>query len=389
MNIGLFSDTFVPEVNGVATSVYSLFTLLKKYGHNCYVITTGDEKEVTYKDNVIRIPGLELKGLYGYRASFVFNADAFKIIEGLKLDVIHINTEFGIGQFGFLVASRLEIPRVYTYHTMYEDYTYYATKGYFDRFSKWAIREYARMDIDRATELIAPSQKTLNYLRSIGVKKYINIVPTGFDFSRFTNLKDDDSKILDIKKRYQLDGKKVLLCLGRIAKEKSFDVILKNYSLYLKKYKDDNSMILFVGGGPQLEELKELAKTLKIDDKVAFTDKVPVDQTQYYYRCSDLFLSASVSETQGLTFMEAMASYVPILCRFDNNLMGIIENNKSGFFFMENDEFIEKLHLILSLSKEKMDNIKIEAYKSIDKFSEKNFYDNIMIVYERAIRRNW
>jgi len=69
--------------------------------------------------------------------------------------------------------------------------------------------------------------------------------------------------------------------------------------------------------------------------------------------------------------------------------MGIIENNKSGFFFMENDEFIEKLHLILSLSKEKMDNIKIEAYKSIDKFSEKNFYDNIMIVYERAIRRNW
>lgn len=389
MNIGLFSDTFVPEINGVATSVNSLFTLLKKYGHNCYVITTGDESKVTFKDNVLRIPGLELKGLYGYRASFVYNADAFKIIESLKLDVIHINTEFGIGQFGFLVANKLELPVVYTYHTMYEDYTYYATKGYFDRFSKWAIREYARSDIDRSTELIAPSQKTLNYLRSIGVKKYINIVPTGFDFTRFTNLKNDNPKVLELKEKYGLVGKKVLICLGRVAKEKSFDVILKNYKNYLDRYPENDSIILFVGAGPQLDELKELVKTLNIDKRVVFTGKVPVDETQYYYHCSDLFLSASVSETQGLTFMEAMASYVPILCRFDNNLVGIIENNVTGFFFMEDEEFIEKLHFIMNLSTEKLNDVKLGAFKAIDKFSEKNFHDNIMIVYERAIRRNW
>ena len=389
MNIGLFSDTFVPEINGVATSVNSLFTLLKKYGHNCYVITTGDESKVTFKDNVLRIPGLELKGLYGYRASFVYNPEAFKIIGSLKLDVIHINTEFGIGQFGFLVANKLELPVVYTYHTMYEDYTYYATKGYFDRFSKWAIREYARSDIDRSTELIAPSQKTLNYLRSIGVKKYINIVPTGFDFNRFTSLKNDDQTVLDLKKKYGLIGKKVLICLGRVAKEKSFDVILKNYKSYLDRYPENDSVILFVGAGPQLDELKELTKTLSIDNRVVFTGKVPVNETQYYYHCSDLFLSASISETQGLTFMEAMASYVPILCRFDNNLVGIIENNVTGFFFMEDEEFIEKLHFIMNLSTEKLNDIKLGAFKAIDKFSEKNFHDNIMIVYERAIRRNW
>lgn len=389
MNIGLFSDTFVPEINGVATSVNSLFTLLKKYGHNCYVITTGNEIKVTFKDNVLKIPGLELKGLYGYRASFVYNSEAFKIIQGLKLDVVHINTEFGIGQFGFLVANKLELPIVYTYHTMYEDYTYYATKGYFDRFSKWAIREFARGDMDRATELIAPSQKTLNYLRSIGFKRFINIVPTGFDFSRFTELKNDDPRVIEIKKKYGLIGKKVLICLGRIAKEKSFDVILNNYRLYLDKYSENETVILFVGAGPQLEELKELAKTLKIDDRVIFTGKVPVNETQYYYHCADLFLSASVSETQGLTFMEAMASYVPILCRFDNNLLGIIENNVTGFFFMEDLKFVDKLHSIMALSDDEINKVKLGAYKAIDKFSEKNFHDNIMTVYERAIRRNW
>ena len=140
---------------------------------------------------------------------------------------------------------------------MYEDYTYYATKGYFDRFSKWAIREFARSDIDRATELIAPSEKTLNYLRRIGVKKYINVVPTGFDFTRFSNTNADDEKVLSIKRKYGIkENNKVLLCLGRIAKEKSFDVILKDYQTYLEKYKEEDSLILFVGGGPQLDELK-------------------------------------------------------------------------------------------------------------------------------------
>lgn len=392
MNIALFSDTYVPEVNGVATSVASLFKSLSKRGHQVYVVTTGNGAEnVEFKDNIIKIKGFELKKLYGYRLSPLFSNEAFKILETLKLDIIHINTPFTIGQFGFQVASRLDIPVVYTYHTMLEDYTYYATKGYFDRFSKWTIREFSKSDMERSTEIIAPSDKTLNYLRSIGVKKYINVVPTGFDFSRFTDLKKDDLKVFKIKKSLNIkEDSKVLLCLGRVAKEKSFDVILRGYAEYLSRYKDDiNSLILFVGDGPQLESLKELAKLLNIDERIRFIGKVPVNETQYYYRCSDLFLSASTSETQGLTFMEAMASYVLIFCAFDNNLVGIIENGQTGFFFSDESEFPTKLHEILSLDDSKLALIKEQAFKSIDKFSEKNFYDNIIKVYERAIRRSW
>ncbi len=390
MNIALFTDTYVPEINGVATSVDSLFKSLRKRGHNCYVVTTGSDENEGFKDNVLRIKGFELKKLYGYRVSPLFSNEAFKILETLKLDIIHINTPFTIGQFGFAVASKLDIPVVYTYHTMLEDYTYYATKGYFDRFSKWTIREFSRSDMERSTEIIAPSEKTLNYLRSIAIKQYINVVPTGFDFSRFQNVKKDDPKVLEIKKKWNIkENNKVLLCLGRVAKEKSFDVILKGYAEYLEKYPEDFSLILFVGDGPQLESLKEMTHSLKISERVRFVGKVDVHETQYYYRCSDLFLSASISETQGLTFMEAMASYVPIFCRFDNNLVGIIENDATGFFFMEDEEFATKLHSILSLDDKKIAEIKEQAFKSIDKFSEKNFYDNIMSVYERAIRRNW
>ncbi len=391
MNIALFTDTYVPEINGVATSVESLYKSLKKRGHNCYVITTGSEDNVVFKNDIMRIKGFELKKLYGYRVSPLFSNDAFKILETLKLDIIHINTPFTIGQFGFAVANKLDIPIVYTYHTMLEDYTYYATKGYFDRFSKWTIREFMKADMERSTEIIAPSEKTLVYLRSIGIKKYINVVPTGFDFSRFTNVKKDDPKVLEIKKTFNINNdNKVLLCLGRVAKEKSFDVIIRGFSVYLDLNKnDDKTLILFVGDGPELGNLKELAKSLKICDRIKFVGKVPVDETQYYYRCSDIFLSASTSETQGLTFMEAMASYIPIFCRFDNNLVGVIENYVTGFFFSDDNEFPMKLKEILSLDEKKMDEIKTQAFNSIDKFSEKNFYDNIIKVYERAIRKNW
>lgn len=391
MNIGIFCDTFIPEINGVATSVNSLFTLLKKYGNNAYMITTTKEKKTSFKDNVIRIPGLELKSLYGYKASFIFNMKAYRIIKKLNLDIIHINTDAGIGQFGYIVANRLNIASVYTYHTMLEDYTYYATKGYFDRFSKWAVREFTKTSLGRANEIISPSEKTKVYINSIGIDKYVNVVPTGFDFDRFVKASNNQTMIEKIREECGCDkDTKMLLCLGRIAKEKSFDVIIDSYRRYIDTYKDIKTKLVFVGSGPQLEQLEFQAKNLKINkDNIIFLGKVDYDKTQFYYAASDVFLNASISETQGLTFMESMASRCIVLCRFDNNLLGVIDNKVTGFFFLNEDDFKDKLHEVLSMEKEELKKVKDNAYKSIDAFSEKTFYSNIIGVYKRAIRRNW
>ena len=376
MNIAIFSDTYLPEINGVAVSVNSLFKLLKKYGHNAYVVTTSSEKEISFVDDVIRIPGLELKKLYGYKASFIYNEKAFQILKKLNLDLVHINTEFGISQFGFIVASKLGIPSVYTYHTMYEDYTYYATKGYFDRFSKWAIREFDKSCMNRATEIISPSEKTKIYIRSVGVEKYINVVPTGFDFERFIPNQEKIEKAKEMKRKIGLnDSDRMLLCLGRIAKEKSFDVIIEGFADYLNKYCNDiSSYLVFVGDGPARSELENLTVKLKINDRVKFVGKVDNSLVPYYYIMSDLFLNASISETQGLTFMEAMAANLLVLCRFDNNLVGVIDNNKTGFFFQEVNDFKDKLNYVLNLDQKVQDQVRKNAFESIDCFSEKTFY---------------
>ncbi len=389
MNIAIFTDTFLPEINGVATSCNSVFTLLNKYGHNCYVVTTTSEKHVTFENNVIRIPGVNLKHLYGYRMAFIYNKEAFKILKSLDLDLVHINTEYGIGQFGFICAKKLNLATVYTYHTMYEDYSYYITKGYFDRISKWTLREFCRSCMEQANEIISPSKKTEIYIRSIGLEKNINIVPTGFDFSRF-NVNKDDPKVLDILCKYNISNDdKVLLCLGRLAKEKSFDVIIDGFNNYVKKYNPNNVKLLFVGDGPARKELEEQVTSYGLNNLITFVGKVSLNEVPYYYASSNVFLNASISETQGLTFMEAMAGHTVILCRYDNNLVDVINDKVSGFFFNDINDFNVKLEEILNMSEEELDKVRDNAYKSIDKFSESNFYKNIIEVYKRAIRKNW
>ena len=391
MNIALFSDTFPPEVNGVATSVWTLYNVLKKNGHNVYVVTTNPySKKLIREEDVIRIPGIKLKKLYGYIFARIYSRKTLKFLKDHDIDVIHINCDFSIGQFGWISQRMLKKPSVYTYHTMYEDYTYYATKGYFDRFSKWAIREFDKSCMNRATEIISPSEKTKIYIRSVGVEKYVNVVPTGFNFDRFIPNPENKEKSLEMRRNLGFkDNQKILLCLGRIAKEKSFDIIIEGYADYLKKYNDQDTVLLFVGDGPARDELEALTKKLNVTNRVRFVGKVDNSLVPYYYLMSEVFLNASISETQGLTFMEAMASDLLVLCRFDNNLVGVIYNNKTGFFFQDVTDFKEKLHYVLSLNKEESDLIRKNAFESIDCFSEKTFYNNIIEVYKRAIRRSW
>ena len=230
----------------------------------------------------------------------------------------------------------------------------------------------------------------MNYLRSIGVEKYINIVPTGFDFSRFEKNEEHLKEVENL--REELGYKKddyIALCLGRIAHEKSYDIILKGFEKYLDKNGRKNTYLLVVGDGPDKEELENLANELNIQDYVKFIGKVNNEDVPKYYWISDVFLNSSISETQGLTFMEAMASNIPILCRFDNSLVGIIDNKKTGFFYIDEEDLPEKLEYVKNLGKEKLDVICLKAIASIDEFSEKNFYYKILEVYNRAIRKSW
>ena len=134
MRIGLFTDTYQPHINGVATSVSMLESALRKKGHTVYIVTVNPDS-LSYNfedDHIIRIPGIPT-GIYDYRLSGIYPIKAASRIKQLNLDIIHSHTEFGICLFARIMARQLDIPLVHTYHTMYEDYVHYITKGYFDK----------------------------------------------------------------------------------------------------------------------------------------------------------------------------------------------------------------------------------------------------------------
>lgn len=394
MKVALFSDTFPPERNGVATSCRSLYRTLRSHGDECYVITTNPEDTGIVREgedgSIIRLPGLRLKWLYDYRAAFFYSPTVMKILQDWKPDVAHIQTDAGIGRFGFLAASKLGIPTVYTFHTMVEDYTYYVTKGVLDRAAKGIVRSYIRHMSLAADEFITPSEKIREYMRTIGVDAQVNIVPTGTDFSLYDPSSIPEKEVEELRERLGIPKDAfVFLFLGRVAKEKSVDLLLKGYAAFLALKGKKDTRFVIVGGGPALESLEEMAKPLGISGKVIFTGAVSPDVTPLYYQLGDVFLSASVTETQGLTFQEAVAARLILLARYDDALVETVKDGETGFFYVDEKDLARKMVGILALPEAKRKVMEEKALKVIEPYSLDAFHRNIRKVYERAIRKNW
>lgn len=391
MRIAIFTDTFVPEINGVATSTHNLATTMKAHGHEVIVVTTNPyNDQVTFEDGVLRIPGIEVKQLYGYRASGVYNAKAFKIVASFRPDIIHVHTDFGISFFGSLCARKLGVGVVYTYHTQYEDYAYYVTKGHFDRFARHAVRWYVKNNGNRFSEFIAPSDKSKDYLRSIGVDKNITVIPTGIELTRFFPSPEDKTQTKELKKKYGIaDDEYVILSLGRIAKEKSIDILISSYAKFLAGKPKKKTKFVITGLGPALDELKAQVETLGIGDHVVFTGPCLPSETQFYYHLGDCFASASITETQGLTFMEAMAAHLIVMARYDDNLLGTIVDGVTGYFFRDEEGFAKTLQSIIDMPETSRKRIVSAALKAIDVYSMERFYENVYEVYQRVWKENW
>jgi 1,2-diacylglycerol 3-alpha-glucosyltransferase len=387
MRIGIFTDTYPPYINGVSTSIVMLKRALEKKGHQVYVVTVNPEN-YSYKyedsDKIIRIPGIPI-GIYDYRLTGVYPLRAIDTIKKWNLDVIHSHTEFGVGTFARIIAKQLDIPLVHTYHTMYEDYVYYITKGYFDGTSKKIVEYLTKFYCDKtATELIVPTKKTYDLFKNkYKVDRNVHIIPTGIEVDRFYREKYNKLDISDLKKSLKIKpDEKVILFVGRLGKEKCVDVLLegqKNISKAFPKCK-----LVIIGDGPDAEEFKNIARKLKIENKVIFTGKVPWDDIPKYYQMADLFATASNTETQGLTVIEAMAASIPVVCLDDEAFRMVVVDGLNGKLFKNKRQYVKVVTNLLKDEKERK-KMGRQARISADEHSSKYFAERVLDVYRIAI----
>ncbi len=383
MNIGLFTDTYYPELNGVANSVYLLKKELEKKGHNVYVITTKTPGAPANEKGVFRVPSKACSFVPERRIGLVYHPKIALKIHKMKLDIIHTNTEFAIGMFGRIMAKELFIPVVHTYHTIYEDYTHYIKKyiSKEDRAKKLA-QLYSKFSVRGAEELIVPTEKVAELMKRYDVKPDINVIPTGIDLSRFSardtiEQKNKLKKVLGIPK-----DNKVILYLGRISQEKNIEEIMDYLDRYMNRY--GNVSFLVVGDGPYKSALEKRAKLMKHRKQMIFAGAKPWDEITHYYQIADVFVSASTSETQGLTYIEALSSGIPVVARKDECLEGVLLQGENGYAFEDEESFVYGLNQVLW--DDKTINYAENAMRSVEKFSTEKFAAKVENIYYHATK---
>lgn len=318
LNIGIFTDTYFPQISGVATSIKTLKEELEKRGHQVYIFTTTDPlvAKGTVEPQVYRFGSVPFPSFTERRVAIRGLFKAVTIARRLKLDLVHTQTEFSMGYIGKYVAHALKIPAVHTYHTMYEDYLHYIMNGHLLHPS--GVKQLSRAFLYHMTGLICPSQRVMDTMIRYGIKIPMRIIPTGVDLSQYTQKVD-----FDLRAAYQIpQNAQVILSVSRVAYEKNIDFLLRSFAQLLKKR--PQVYLVIVGDGPAIDDLRQQAQDLKIAAQVIFTGYVKHSQVVAYYQQADIFASASNTEAQGLTFIEALAAHTQVLAwdnDYDRNLL--------------------------------------------------------------------
>lgn len=395
MRIGIFSDTYPPFINGVSTSVTVLKKYLEKQGHEVFVVTINNEKfRYKYEDDgkIIKVPGIAV-GIYDYRLSFIYPLKIIKRIKNWDLDIIHSQTEFGIGTFSRIIAKQLNIPVVHTCHTVYEDYMQAVTKGGFRFAGKKLAKHLTNFYCDRTvTELIVPTVKTYTLFKDkYKYNRNIHIVPNGIDLEKYYKKNCDQEKVALIKKKLGIKSSDfVILYVGRLGKEKNVDFLLNVELKILKKF--PNCKMVFVGDGPELARLQKEVKRNKVSDKILFTGKVPLEEVGNYYQIASVFSTASFLETQGLTVIEALAGSIPVLCIKDPSFTPIVMPGLNGDFFTNEKEYISYIENYIK-KPSVLIRYKLTAPHSVMTSSGDIFAKKALKVYETALnkkkKRKW
>ncbi|MDT2429115.1 glycosyltransferase family 4 protein [Enterococcus avium] len=379
MRIGFFTDTYFPQVSGVATSIRTLKNELEKQGHEVYIFTTTDPDADEFEKDIVRMPSVPFISFTDRRIVVRGLWFAYQIAKELELEIIHTHTEFGTGFLGKMVANRLRIPVIHTYHTMYEDYLHYIANGKVVRPSH--VKHFIKMFVNHSTGVVCPSKRVVDTLKRYEVDVPMRIIPTGIDVSRFSRpdiTKKDTDQLRD-KLGLHTDDL-MILSLSRISYEKNIHVIVQQFPEVLMSY--PNARLVIVGKGPYREDLEELSRQLGVEDYIQFTGEVPHEDVAYYYHAADYFVSASTSETQGLTYAEAIASGTQCIVEGNDYLNQLLNDESLGITFEQDADFSESF--VSYVQQQIAIDPKVQQKKLME-ISAERFGDEMIKFYQEMI----
>ena len=383
MKVLITTDWYEPVINGVVTSVMNLSRKLRERGHEVKILTLSRTCHSYIGGDVIYAGSIGMGCIYPQARVKIptVAGDYMEMLLDWKPDIVHSQCEFSTFFLAKKIASELHIPIVHTYHTVYEDYTHY-----FSPQKAWGrniVQLMTRKLANAVETLIAPSDKIRKILEGYQVSCPVEVIPSGISLEKYQACKEEDWQE---KIRAQLgipQDALVLVYVGRMAKEKNIEELLE-YQQEAEKY---GVILLLVGDGPHLPELKKKAEELKVTEHVIFTGMIAPEEVGHYYQAGDLFVSASISETQGMTYAEALAGGIPLLCRRDGCLEQVVADGENGWQYDDREDFLGRIREWKGMSEDAKSRMQDKAVDSAEKFSSGNFAGRVEKIYEQQIRR--
>lgn len=379
MKILITTDTYRPTINGVVTSIESLKKALDRLGHDVRILTFSDSFNSKQEGDIYYMGSLGAGKFYpDARMNKLFYNRFYEDIMDWKPDIVHSQTEFTMFIQAKKIAKDLDIPLLHTYHTIYEDYTHYFSLN--KKIGKELAKQFTKQIIKTTDGVVVPTNKIYNLLTEYNIHEDIYVAPTGINVQKLSECDD-----FDIRSGYKIpEDKHIVLFLGRIGKEKNITEILQ----YLENIDRDDIVFIIAGAGPFLSELKDICSNSKIRDRLIFTGMIDSSKVGNFYSKADVFVSASTSETQGLTFIESMACSTPIICRHDDCLDGVLIEGKTGFGYDTEEEFIYYLNQILD-NKKLRDKMGKNCKQLVDEnYTEDSFANKIEQIYTKVIENH-
>ncbi|MFW5960141.1 MAG: glycosyltransferase [Chitinivibrionales bacterium] len=374
MNIVMMTNTYKPFVGGIENSIEMFTEEYRKKGHNVLVVAPEYEGEKG-EDGIIRIPAIRRFNGTDFSVPLPIPGILNKRLKRFRPDIIHSHHPFLLGDTAQRASAFFRIPIVFTYHTVFEEYTHYVpfkSKALI-KFIKQLTAGYA----NTCDRVVAPSQDIKAQLRQDGVKSEIDIIPTGIYPEKFKK----GSKAT-FREKLSLDKKtKLLGFVSRIAAEKNVEFLTDSVISYIKRFPDTHFVV--AGKGPKQERIRAMFKESGLENKYHELGLLQGEDLIDAYQSIDLFVYASKTETQGLVIAEAMAARKPVIALSARAVKNMIFNGYNGKLVPEEDPevFADAIEWFFSLSTAERERLAVNAEETAEKYSMENCSDQMLDLY--------
>lgn len=383
MNIAIFSDSYRPYVSGVVRSIEAYTRALAAQGHRVYLFVPRYRRSSPAGDEagIFRFCSLPAPTNRDFALAIPLARGLVPLLRRLQIQVVHVHSPFLMGELGHWAGRRLGVPVVFTYHTLYEEYAHYVPLPF--GLSRRAARWFSRRFCNRCDLVITPTPGIQQILRSYGVTSPLLALPTGISLAPF---RQADPAWLRRHLGWAETGLEILLFVGRLGKEKNLEFLLRAFDRVHRQR--PGTRLVLVAGGPEEHNLRRLARELGLEGAVLFAGPVPPEQVPAYYAGADLFVFASVTETQGLVLVEAKAAGLPVVAVNASGSRDVVADGCDGVLVPANEAAFAQAVLQLLADRPRLQAMGDRARANAEQYDMSRLAEQLAQAYQGLQRQS-